>query len=505
MSSIIDPHPEQPAAEELVAYLDGELPPDDCRRVEARLAADADYRQQLRDLDQAWEALDALPTRKANDDFARTTMELVTVAARADATAVTATATGAKRRRMAWFTAAGIAGALLGFVLAWLLLPSENRALLQDLPVIRRAETLQQIDDVNFLRRLADAVPADRLMNDDAALENEMHQLAAISSPSLDTRREWVERLSAAEKVVLADQAKRFSLLNPAKQNDLRELELQIRAGGESLQRTLLAYEQWLSQLTSWQQEELREEFSERNPDDQVEFVKEVVQQERERASQKLSAEDAEKLRKALRVIAAERQAEVVEDRRRRGDDDDRGRTILARALSRNDDESKRIRDQLTKDLSPEAQIRLDSLSGWQRNAQLWRWIRESLQRKVDSDQLERFFAEKLEARQREQLLSLPANEMQARLERLYFATELGYGNATEWMSEFREPGRPPNRPGPDGPGFRPEGPPRERGRRDRPTPLDRESGPRPHGDRPDDPRPFGPPPRGNERPPEDI
>ena len=92
MSSVTDPHPEQPA-EELVAYLDGELPPEECRHIEARLAADADYRQQLRDLDQAWEALDALPTRKANDDFARTTMELVTVAAQADASAVTATAT----------------------------------------------------------------------------------------------------------------------------------------------------------------------------------------------------------------------------------------------------------------------------------------------------------------------------------------------------------------------------------------------------------------------------
>jgi hypothetical protein len=530
MSSVIDPHPEQPAAEELVAYLDGELPPDECRRVEERLGADAAYRQQLRDLDQAWEALDALPTRRANDDFARTTMELVTVAAQADATAVTATAAGANRRRMAWFTAAGLAGALMGFVLAWLLLPSENRALLQDLPVIRRAETLRQIENVDFLRRLAAEVPAERLMHDDEALENEMDQLAAISSPSLDTRREWIENLSAEERVVLADQAKRFSLINPVKQEELRKLSNEVSAEGAQLQRSLLAYEQWLSQLTSWQQEELREEFSERTTGEQVEFVKQLVQQERDRASQKLSADDADKLRQSLRKIAAERQAELAADRRRRGDDDDRGRTILVRALWRNDEESSKIRDQLTMDLSPEAQARLNSLSGRQRNFQLWRWIREALPRKVDPHQLERFFVEKLEARQREQLLSLPANEMQSRLEQLYFATE-GYGNPAEWMDEFREPGLPPNRPGPGGPGFRPDGPPRDRDRRGpdfrerdgrprgpdsppRPREDDPRDGRRPLGPPPNGPRrdgpgpgppPDGPPPRDGERPPKEI
>src|SRR5687767_9299553 len=108
MSSIVDPQPEQPAADELVAYLDGELPPDECRRVEERLAADADYRQHLRDLDQAWEALDVLPAPKTGDDFARTTMELVTVAAQAEATSVTASAANARRRRSMWYAAAAL-------------------------------------------------------------------------------------------------------------------------------------------------------------------------------------------------------------------------------------------------------------------------------------------------------------------------------------------------------------------------------------------------------------
>ena len=56
MSSIANPQFEPPNNDELVAYLDGELPPEECRAVEERLANDDAYRQQLRDLDQAWEA-----------------------------------------------------------------------------------------------------------------------------------------------------------------------------------------------------------------------------------------------------------------------------------------------------------------------------------------------------------------------------------------------------------------------------------------------------------------
>ena len=83
MSSVTDPQPD-PAADEIVAYLDGELAPQDCRRVESRLATDEEYRQELHELDRAWEALDVLPASTVDDGFARTTIELACVAAEAD-------------------------------------------------------------------------------------------------------------------------------------------------------------------------------------------------------------------------------------------------------------------------------------------------------------------------------------------------------------------------------------------------------------------------------------
>ncbi|MCI0333124.1 MAG: hypothetical protein L0228_07870 [Planctomycetes bacterium] len=531
MSSIANPQPEMPAAEELVAYLDGELPPDDCRRVEQRLAADSDYRQQLRDLDQAWEALDVLPTPKTGDDFARTTMELVTVAAQADVTAVTANAANARRRRMGWYAAAAIAGALIGFAAVLVLLPNRNQALLRDLPVIRQADALRLVENVEFLQRLAVEVPPERLMNDEAAVDNELAQLEKAGAESLETRRQWVEELSPDDKVILAAQAKRFYDLKPSpdEQDRLRALERDVSSAGPDVQRTLLAYGQWLAGLTAGKQDELRQELQDRSVAEQVRFVQELVEQERRQMTRRLTPEDAERLRNVLRLIVSERQAELLRNRRRGDDrwrrDEPRGALmILARELKSRDGNNQ-IWKRLVSQLSPEASAHLESLPAWRRPGQLWKWIGESLQaKKVNAEELERFFAEKLDNEQREWLLSLQADEMQAQLERLYYV-ELGYGDAAKWWSELRERGdgmrdRPRQdgrRFGPDGPDGRhrpdrsPDGPPpgfNDRGRippgpggprpQDDQSPADRRppGGP---GPRPQAPPPDEPPPRDEE------
>src|SRR3989304_6239050 len=82
--STFNPQPDLTATEELVAYLDGELSFEASRRVEQRLATGAAFPRQLNDLDEAWSALDALPSTVVDDDFTRTTIEMVSVAAARD-------------------------------------------------------------------------------------------------------------------------------------------------------------------------------------------------------------------------------------------------------------------------------------------------------------------------------------------------------------------------------------------------------------------------------------
>src|ERR1700722_15489514 len=73
--------PQTQMTEELTAYLDGELDPENRHRVEARLATDTIYRKELHRLERAWRMLDVLPPATVEDNFSRSTMAMVTTAA----------------------------------------------------------------------------------------------------------------------------------------------------------------------------------------------------------------------------------------------------------------------------------------------------------------------------------------------------------------------------------------------------------------------------------------
>jgi hypothetical protein len=517
MSSIAYPEPEMPAAEDLVAYLDGELPPDDCRRVEQRLATDANFRQQLRDLDQAWEALDTLPSTRADDDFARTTMELATIEAQRELSAQTATATEVSRRRLRSWAAAGVAAAIVGFVAAWMLIPDGNQKLLDDLSVIRQVDLLRPIPDVDFLRRLATDVSPEKLAHDDDAVRDEFARIQAIAGGSPQARREWIEKLTAEQKATLAVQAKRFGDLPPDEKQRLQRLDREIRSAqdAERLQKTLISYGQWHARLSPGEQEQLRADLVEADisAKEQVDRVEQLVRRESAQASRRLSAEDTENLRSEVFAIAQEWREQFSRRRRERGGGDwaqrlegPRGALMILSWQLGDDERRSQIRERLVNRLSPDARERLDRLDHRGR-WQLHQWIRDSLELKPGPDELEQFFADKLDYDERERLLSLSADEMQTHLERMYYAAQLGFPDSDRGWKEFREATgwdptgqRRPDRL-PDGPprGYDRPGPPRhdfhERARFDREP--NGPPGPRPGGPRIDGRPPHRPgPPR---------
>lgn len=501
MSSIVDPQSEQPA-DELVAYLDGELAPDDCRRVEDRLAADPEYRQQLRDLDQAWEALNALPTTAVDDGFARTTIELACVAAEEDLTHRSALASAEMRSSARWWIAALVAAAVVGFVITRTLILRSNNALLADLPVIQQVDVLPYVKDIEFLRRLSEAKLLDPLVKDEPVIDRNLTEFKSASSAPLDARREWVNSLSMEQQAELAARARIFGELknSPHEQERLRKLARDIGEESPELQKTLVAYGQWLSRLTSGEQEQLRDDLRRLSTNGQVELIQKTIRRKDEQASRHLSADDAKALHEEIVKLVEEKKAEFLA-RLPRGRDDNRARNLegaqkgqavwILYAALQNDETGERTAERLVNTLSPEQRAHWDRLGRWHRDfrkkAQLAMWVRDAMRPKWGPDDLERFFAsDKLSNTERQRLLEMSRPEMEAKLEQLYLSSELGMDDRGQWLRDFGEPGRMPR----DGPGAgEPEAgsprvgpPPDRRGDPDGPQPPNRFERDRPPG-----------------------
>ncbi len=305
-------------------------------------------------------------------------------------------------------------------------------------------------------------------------------------------------------------------------QQQLRQLERTIRQAddGEQLQRTLLAYGSWLADRRPGEQEDLRVlPAAER-----IALIQRYVREDEERALRHLSDDDAKKLRNEV-FATYERRKDDFERAMRRTEGDIRVRlegplwlkawVVILWELRWNDDKDDERERELVATLSPEQQEYWRSLpersrTGRTRRGQLMHWVRDSIRPRWGPEELEKFFTdpEKVDNNQRERLLTLPRDQFQTQLERLYLAHTLGVENPDEWLGDFGPGAGLP--PGPGGPGQSREGRSRDRNRRDgergdsdrersdgrrdgrrRPPNEDTERTPPP--DRPSPPQPDGP------------
>jgi anti-sigma-K factor RskA len=537
--------PETPDTEELVSYLDGELSADECRRVERRLSSDPEYRRRLTELEQAWSALEVLPPTVVEDDFARTTIEMVTVAAEREAKEQSVTQTASVRRRNYWLAAGGAAIALVAFAAVRLLAPNSNRALLADLPVIARFDALTEVGDVDFLRGLAKYDFDSSARSAATATATSSTEIPTWKTPS--DRRRWVESLNANQKADLAAKFDRFERLEPpeAEQDRLRKLELDIETSSDrpQLEATLASYGAWLQSRTQGEKLSLRDRT--KSTSERLDLAEHLLDETQRAARRRLSLEDEKALQESVLNLVEERRGELAQEVQRQGHPDPEGRLarrsvaqvalVIMMQDMQDDKRRQQLQDRLTARLSPEAQEYLNALDGRQRMRQLWRWVYDALGPKFGPQSLQEFFTERLTDDQREYLLGLPQSEMQEQLQQMYMRSQVGLraddfprgyfsggpdgrgprggrgpgarGPRDDDRPDFdreRFEGRPPFPPGRGGPGRAgdfggpggPPGPPPPRdGRGWRPPPGG------PNGPPPQDPPPDGePPPRESPR-----
>jgi hypothetical protein len=141
--------------EDLVAYLDGELPDEQVQQIDQIIARSEVARHEVEALARTWELLDVLPAVKASDDFASKTMTSLKVMEQPFILSdqwwyvyvTRCLAIGG------WIGAITVCG-WLGFQVTRFWIPNPNEALLQNLPLIENLDQYQDAGDIEFLKLL---------------------------------------------------------------------------------------------------------------------------------------------------------------------------------------------------------------------------------------------------------------------------------------------------------------------------------------------------------------
>lgn len=141
--------------EDLVAYLDGELPDDQVHQIDRVIAGSEVARYEVEALARTWEMLDMLPPATASEDFASKTM--TNLKAMESPLQITEQWWYVHLKRVlvagGWILSL-LASAWLGFQIARVWIPNPHEQLLQDLPVIENLDEYQEAGEIEFLNEL---------------------------------------------------------------------------------------------------------------------------------------------------------------------------------------------------------------------------------------------------------------------------------------------------------------------------------------------------------------
>ncbi len=467
--------------EQLVAYLDGEMPSADARRLEARLADDGGLRSRLNALDRTWQLLDQLETDAAGRGFTRTTLEMVAAAEEAERSF-----TAAPRRRVrraALAAALLLAAGMAGFLAVAAVRPDPNRRLLEDFPILENLERYRAVDGIDFLTALH---RAGLFQEELPAVEEPPGEWVPVASP--DAARERIAAMDRAKKEQLRRWREQFAALDADEQARLRRLYHDLAAAREpeTLHAVALRYYEWLKALPPI----ARAELVELSPAERVERIENLLARQSRDRIRRLGAEEAQVLGAWLSEVTdqmIEALPESAQARIRQEADSQRRRGALLMFLqsSRSSDGVRRSIDQVLGegDLAelrarlPES-TRLDLerhaipeqwriVKGWIPQLVRHRFVRRGprgLFSETDERTLVEFFEHELDDAEFDRLLALPAEEMQRELRRLYLQRSKG---PPSWRPGtpgprprpgLRPSRRPPQEP-PSGPGRSPPAP----------------------------------------------
>lgn len=139
--------------QELTAYLDGELTPEEAARIEQRLNDDPQFLAEMRSLQRTWDAFDGVSPEPIGDSFVRTTMEMIVAEARNGGASSRVTRPNRIKRPVLLLLPLMLA--IVSFFVARFVQSEPQRRLTSNLALIENLDRYRMINfDLNFLEQL---------------------------------------------------------------------------------------------------------------------------------------------------------------------------------------------------------------------------------------------------------------------------------------------------------------------------------------------------------------
>lgn len=253
-------NPIDPIDELLVSYLDGELNETERADLEERLIAEDQLRSRLTELQSGWEMLDSLPQTSVNEDFARTTVELV--AAR-ESTMLQAQRRIRPWKQIGWLSlvvVGSLACGLAGYAIPVQIKNNEYRERLEMLPLAEHLDAFLADIDLKIIEELAN----DKTWKESMQLANEAGGISNPASLDLERREldDRIEVIQKAERDIQVDISTNWDRLNSLNKERLEKVESRAQAIREMqnpslILSTLDQYSRWWQQLSPGTQDEI--------------------------------------------------------------------------------------------------------------------------------------------------------------------------------------------------------------------------------------------------------
>lgn len=250
--------------EDLVAYLDGELPDEELQQIDQLLARNEVARHEVEALARTWELLDLLSRPNATAGFTDRTLTTLKVSELQTAWADRPWFQQVRSVALvAVWVIALAACAVGGFALTARALPNPDAELLAKLPLLRNLDLYLELEDMEFvdaLRRQTDFAAAATETRTEAATSRRISpsEIEQVPAGVISTRYREAAGLSQPDRDHVLRNQQTFQQLSPARQAQMVELHRQISLQPEAVRTLIETYAMWLQTLSPGQRDDLR-------------------------------------------------------------------------------------------------------------------------------------------------------------------------------------------------------------------------------------------------------